>query len=366
VVANAGHSGYFRTLYAPADLAALRAKFPRIADEDRLGILNDTWALGETGRLPASSYLELASAVPGDADPLVLRQVAVTFARIDRLFDGSREQSAWRGYARERLRPVFERVGWLPVPRESETTALLRESLIRVLGRLADPDVIAAARERFSRAAKDTDALPAGIRDATISVVARHADLDTWNEILARARAVFEPIEKERLYAALGRAVDPTLAVRALEYSLNDEMPGVFATGILQSVSVDYPELAFEFAVEHEVAVSALVEEASRWAFIPSLAAPSHDPALATMVSAYAERHVPADARQSTERAVAEIGARARAKARQLPELEAWVRARPLRQGASHFTEAIATACFVAPSGPLASAVTAMRQNISE
>lgn len=328
VVVNSGQAGYFRTQYGPTDFARLRDQFSSVADVDRLGILNDTWALGAAGRIAAANYLELAAAVPGDADPLVLRQVATTFATVDQLLDGSREQGAWRTYARTMLRPLFDRVGWLPAAGESESTALLRESLIRTLGRLEDRGVIAEARRRFARAGKDPDAMPAAIREAVIPVVARHADALTWNEIRARANAALEPIEKERLYRALGWTVDPALARRALAFSLSDAMPEVFATNILEAVALGHPELAFDFAVNDEAAVLELVEGASRWAFIPYLASASDDLALAGRVKAYADRSIPADARQASDRAVAEITARARSKAKLVPALEEWVRLR--------------------------------------
>ena len=35
----------------------LRLRFPAVAEIDRLGVLNDTWALGEAGEVPVTSYL---------------------------------------------------------------------------------------------------------------------------------------------------------------------------------------------------------------------------------------------------------------------------------------------------------------------
>jgi len=325
-VVNAGHAGYFRTLYAPGETARLRDNFARIAEVDQLGLLGDTWALGEAGRIPAASYLELATAVAGDSDPLILQNVAAAFGKIDRMFDGSDAQGAWRAYARNSLRPVFDRVGWLPAPGESESVALLRESLIRVLGRLEDPAVVAEARERFARAAKEPDAMPAAIRESVVATVARHADAATWSEILARAKTTQVAIEKQSLYLALGLALDPALAQRALDLSLTADVPSAYAVNVMQSVSMGHPALAFDFAVQHEKAVLEYVEAASRWSFIPSLASTSDDVRMVEKVRAYAERFVPADARQTTEETVAEISNRARAKERQLPALEAWVR----------------------------------------
>jgi aminopeptidase N len=126
-----GAAGYFRTRYAPPDLEALAGVFSAVPEIDRLGLLNDTWALGEAGELPVTSYLELAEAVSIDSDPQILMQLADTFTSIDKLFDGSDRQPAWRAFARERLEPAFKRVGWPAASNEGETTGQLREKLIR-------------------------------------------------------------------------------------------------------------------------------------------------------------------------------------------------------------------------------------------
>jgi aminopeptidase N len=185
--------------------------------------------------------------------------------------------------------------------------------------------VLSEARRRFARAATDQQALPAEIREATIEVVARHADAATWNEIVKRAKAATEPIEKERLFAALGRAVDPELASRALALSLSPEVPATFAPNVLAAAGEEHPRLAFEFARANEKAVADLVESSSRSSFIAQLAETSADPDLAREVRNYAEREIPKDARQDAEAVVADITFRAEVRERQLPALEAWV-----------------------------------------
>jgi aminopeptidase N len=252
-------------------------------------------------------------------------QLAETLTSIDKLFDGSDRQPAWRAFARERLEPAFKRVGWPPAPNEGETTGRLREKLIRALSRFEDPEVIAEARRRFARAATDRDALPASIREATIEVVARHADEATWNELRARAKAASEPIEKERLFEALGRVADPALVSRALALALSGEVRTVFVPGLIATAAEEHPRLVFDFAVENEKAVLGFVESSSRWAFIPELAQTSGDAAMVEQVRAYADRSIPKDARQEAQRVIADINFRAEVKARQLPALEAWM-----------------------------------------
>ena len=58
---------------------------------------------------------------------------------------------AFQAYARAKLRPIFDRLGWDPVGRESDDGALLRPRLIRVLGELGDEEILAEAKRRFAR-----------------------------------------------------------------------------------------------------------------------------------------------------------------------------------------------------------------------
>ena len=326
VVVNAGQTGYFRTQYTDTDLARIRANLAQVAEVDRLGLLNDIAALAKAGRMPPTSYLDLAAAVPSDSHPVILLQLTDEFAVIDRLMTGSAQQAAWRSYARDRLRPVFDRVGWLPDEGEIQAVSLLRESLIETLGRLEDPVVVAGARERFARAPTDPAAMPAAIHDAVLEVVAKHADPATWGEIRSRAKSAQDPAEQQQLFTALGMPLDQALATRALEMALAPETPRVAAARIISNVAVDHPQQAFDFAVEHEQAVFAQVEGSSKWAYIPRLAATSADRAMADKVQAYIERTVPADARDAPRRTIAHIRLQADIKDRQVPALEAWLR----------------------------------------
>jgi aminopeptidase N len=328
VVVNVGQAGYFRTHYPPADLARLRTRLGQLDDIDQLGLLSDATALGNTGLVPATTFLDLSFGIPMDSDPLVWTFVAEQLVTLDRVLDGSPSQAAWREIARARLAPKFADVGWIPRAGQGDTVALLREGLISALGALDDPAVVAESISRFRRSTKEPDALPAAIRRPVLTVAARHADAALWDELHARARNATNPVEQQELYTLLGAALDPALAKRALELALGGEPPSTVAPAIIRTVAVRQPALAYEFAVANESAVLALVEASSRYSYIPALAQSSSDAALAKRLREYAERAIPASGRQDAEVAIAEIERRARSHAYTRPELEAWVLAR--------------------------------------
>ena len=325
VVVNTGLPGYFRIQYSDAEFMRLRENFARLSEVDRLGLLNDTAALAGNGSIEATRYLDLSRAVPADSEPYTLMQISEEFASIDRLLEGLPQQAPWRAYATGRLKPMFDRIGWEPQPGEDSTIAVLRESLLRSLGRLAEPATLASARDRYLRSSADPEALPAALYEPVLVIAARNADEATWGEIHRRARTAKDPRDKQALYAALGYAMDPTLHRRALDLALSGEPPTAAVGRMLWNAAVGQPAAVFAFAVANEPAVLQHIDASSKWSYIPSLAATSLDPTLADEVQAYAERSIPADARDGVRRTVAEIRQRSAVRARQVPALTAWL-----------------------------------------
>ena len=328
-VVNHGQAGYFRTFYPRDELERLQVSFNHIETIDQLGLLNDTAAFGDAGLLPAPTYLDFVAAVDPAADPLVWLQVTRQIQKLDRVFDGSPAQAAWRARAIGWLRPQMERTGLTRRPGEGENIALLRESLILTLGSLGDATIVAEARSRFKRAGADPTALPSAIKEALLTVTAMHADAETWEEMRKRARVEADPLERKRLYDAVGAPLDPAIASRALQLAVSGEPPPTVGPTIIRTVADRHPRLALDFALAHEQAVLGMVEESSRSSFVASLPRTSADIALADTLLAYERKSIPAGARRDADEAIAEIRRRATSNARSRPELEAWVSGRP-------------------------------------
>ena len=83
VLVNAGQSGYFRTLYSPAQFRALGSGFASLAPIDQLGLMSDSFSLGLAGYQPASDTLDLVMATPADADTQVWGWIAEGFTTLE-------------------------------------------------------------------------------------------------------------------------------------------------------------------------------------------------------------------------------------------------------------------------------------------
>jgi aminopeptidase N len=326
VVVNAGQSGYYRTLYAPAQFARLAGRFEALRPIDQLGLLSDSLALGRSGLAPLSGVLDLARATPVDADPQVWGRVAQTLGQLDAdLHDDVARRDVFRRFARERLKPAFANVGWTQRSDETAPVTILRNTLIGILGAMGDPEVVDEARRRFAARATDPAAMPGPVRKTLLRVVARHADAATWDALRADARAERTPLVKEELYFLLASTQDEALARRALDLALTAEPGATIGAAMLARVAQEHPDLAFDYAIAHMPAVQERIDTTSISRFFADLARPSSDPAMIPKLKAYADAHLDEKARGETETAIADIGDRIRVRERVSAALDTWL-----------------------------------------
>ena len=185
---NLGDIGYYRVEYGPRSRAALAKSLPQMSPEDRVNFLADSWAMVQAGRAAPPSYLVLIEAVGIDDRRPVWDQVIGVFNALNRLSRDRAERPAVQRYARAKLRPVFDRLGWEGSGSGDDDNTLLRGSLIRVLGEFGDEDVIAEAKRRFAGFLQDPKSLPSALRDAVTHIVGITADRDLRHAAGARAQ----------------------------------------------------------------------------------------------------------------------------------------------------------------------------------
>jgi aminopeptidase N len=322
VLVNAGQTGYYRTLYAPAQIKALQGVFGKLDPIDQLGLTADVWSLGMGGLQPASDVLDLIKVTPLDATPLLWQGIAGDFASLDTYFDGNPAgQAALRKFAIARLSPKFAQVGWEPKAGEEAPVALLRTSLIGVLAMLGDQKVIAEAHRRYEK-----NEMPADLRKTILGVVALNADAATWDKLHEQAKAEKTPLVKDRLYALLAAAKDDALAQRALDLALTGEAGATNSASLISGVSRRHPELAFDFAVAHKDKVDTFVDSTSAARYYPMLAGSSAKLSTIDKIKAFADKNIAPTSRRDAETAIAGIQYRNLVRTERLPAVEAWLK----------------------------------------
>jgi aminopeptidase N len=324
IVVNAGQSGYYRTLYAPAHFGQITQRFAALTAIDQLGILSDSWALGLAGQQSSPDVLKLALATPPTADPQVWGNIANVLSSLNSYYDGMGERQArLRTFGIARLSPVLSRIGWNADPAELETVAILRTQLIETLSQLGDKRVIAEAQRRY--AAGDEKSIPPALRKTILGVVALHADAATWERLHESARTEKTPLVKDYLYGLLASTEDEALARRALELALTDEPGSTNGPQMIAEVGKLHPDMTFDFAIGHIDAISERVDTSSRSVYFPFLAASSHEPATIAKIDAYAKARLAPKSRRSAETTVGEIKDRIRVRNERLHAIDEWL-----------------------------------------
>ena len=326
LLVNAGQDGYYRTLYARPQMAALSAQFARLAPIDQLGLLSDSWALGKAGMQPAADFLDLAAATPAGADPQVWGKIAGVLAEIDEHYkaDPVRRRQFGR-QAVALLAPVMARSGWTAREDESSSIVVLRAQLIETLGKLDDHVTVAEARRRYAARVSDPAALPAALRNAILGVVARHADAATWEQLRQAAKGEKSPMLKDQLYNLLSMTQDDALARRSIALATSDEPGATTGAQMLVQVAQAHPELAFDFATANIARVDQLIDSAVRSRYYPRLAAQSADPAMIGKLEAFARDQLAPGGRREAETAMASIGERIKLRSGRLATIDSWL-----------------------------------------
>ncbi len=329
VALNAGDRGFYRVQYAPALFAPLAAHVESLPPADRIGLLGNTWALAKVGRVPVSSFLDLANGARNDTDLAVNSQTFGSLYEINGLQRGQPGRAAFQAYLRRVLAPRFASIGWDAHAGDTSDTTLLRSSLIGELGALGDPAVIAEARKRFAAYVKDQSTLPANLIGPTLGIVARYADQPTYNQMLSLAQTTPDYRQKVRFFGTLSGALDPKLAQETLNLTLSPQLATVPQAGLrlIQGVafSAEQPALALSFFQTHQDALLANQDALMKVFAVPALYGAFSDNAHADALVAYAKANLPPDAAPQVAKTVSRIRAAAALKTRLLPDVDKWV-----------------------------------------
>ncbi|UFX47038.1 M1 family metallopeptidase [Bradyrhizobium sp. 41S5] len=325
---NLGDVGYFRVEYGPKNRAALLNAFPQMQVVDRLNVVTDSWALVQAGRAEAPSYLALLDALDAGDHRAVWDQVIATFAALNRLSRDRSERPVIQAYARARLRPVFDRIGWDGTSGDDDT-ALLRASLISTLGDLGDAAIVAEAKRRFAAFLDDPKSLPTTLRDAVTHVVGITADRTTYGRLLALARNSTATSERLRYYFAAASARDTELARATLALTLTDELPDTIVTGMINAVASagEQPQLAWDFVQANFETLLAKQGPSFRDQFVPNFMINFTDQGHAAELAAFAPSQSTSGGRVTVARSLQAIAISADLAARVLPAADAWIRA---------------------------------------
>lgn len=286
VIVNAGDVGFYRVRYETEVAEKLLAKAASLPDRDRLMLQDDAFALALAGQQSVALYLRAVArlpTLPREAALLPALQAVDGIEFIDQALMGSPTSEPFAGFARSKLAPLLERLGWETPARDDPLSIRLRGKLIGTLARLGDGPVRVRASASTRTALSGSTPLEPSTREAVLSAAAAGAD-DTLIDALVEALRTESREERRReLARALGSVQTPSLADRVLSLTLDDRMPSHVLRRLPAWLSQDgrQAERALDFALRHFDALSSRSSEWGRVWILPGAASGSALPGTA-------------------------------------------------------------------------------------
>jgi aminopeptidase N len=309
-------------LYGDELLSDLTAQMSSLNAADQMGLINDARALGIAGYTSAANLLNVAVALPREANPIVWQRLLEIVREIDRHYADTPPRAAFRRFALGMLAPLSAEIGPLGTPGGDAEVQILRSELTETQGWLGDAAVIEDARKRLSGG----DGMPAEQRCA-LTIVAEQADTAGFDALLAKADHTTDPLEKLHIFRALAGVDDPDLARRMVDISLGNQVPAGSAPSLITTLAHKHADVVWKMLAPRLDDPSLPFEKTLRWRIASAIASYSADSARIAELEAYEAANVPPEARKPFLSAVASIRRNQRFSGAVLPQIDQWIAA---------------------------------------
>jgi cytosol alanyl aminopeptidase len=252
---NAHEDGYFRFTLPPPQMAALTAASRSLDASARVGLLDDAWALVQSGDMGADALLDLLSEQRRERHGAVLDQVIAVLDGVSATLVDDAARPAFRRYVAGILLPAAQKLGWEAKQGEADDLRRQRQRVLDAIARLGDDPWFTAEAERRSVAyLRGSPADDAEINAIALLASSRHGGKKRFVELLERAERKDGSSDERRLAArALGSFADPPLLRRALDLLLTGEIGGADGIALVDAASLfaESRPLLFAWVKEH-------------------------------------------------------------------------------------------------------------------
>ncbi|XP_021928261.1 puromycin-sensitive aminopeptidase isoform X3 [Zootermopsis nevadensis] len=240
VKVNPGTVGFYRTQYPPDMLAQFVAAIHEksLPPLDRLGLLDDLFAMVQAGHTPTVEVLKLMEAFSDEDNFTVWCSINNCLSKLSILLSHTEYEDLFKAYGRRLMQGVAARLGWDPRPDESHLDTLLRSLVIGRLGWFGDKAVVAEAKKRFQGHVSGEALLPADLRSPVYKAVLSVGDESTYNTMLTLYREADLHEEKDRISRALGAIGDEAILKKVLEFAMSDEVRSQDTVFVIISVAM--------------------------------------------------------------------------------------------------------------------------------
>lgn len=226
---NPGTGALYRVLYPEhmrRDLVkAVKEVDNRITPADRIGLLDDAFALARAGYLPTTEALELLESYRNEKNCYVWTVIASAFGAMDHMIDSKDpERIAFESYARKFFELMVLQMGWEKREGERNSDILLRSLLLRNLGGYGDRSVISRAFFKYDAHLSGEQLIDPDIRQLVYTLIAENGGNDELEKLKNVYENTYDHQEKIRVLRAVGMTKNPDTINRVLAFAVSDKV----------------------------------------------------------------------------------------------------------------------------------------------
>ncbi|CAL5006547.1 unnamed protein product [Urochloa decumbens] len=251
---NIDQTGFYRVKYddelAAGLVNAIKAK--KLSLMDKIGIVEDSYALSVARKQTLTSLLRLLNAYHDESDYTVLSHVTSVCLSISKIsVDATPDLNKdIKQLLINLLLPAAIKLGWDPKDGESHLDVMLRSLLLIALVRLGHNETINEGVRRFHIFFEDRKAsilLPDTRKAAYLAVMrtVSTSNRSGYDALLKIYRETAEPQEKSRVLGSLSSSPDKDIVLEALNFMFTDEVRNQDSYYILGGISLEGREVAW-------------------------------------------------------------------------------------------------------------------------
>ncbi|AKT36881.1 M1 family metallopeptidase [Chondromyces crocatus] len=215
-------AGYYRFALPTAQLAALSANTQALDVRGRIGLIENTWALVQSGELGAEVLLELLSGLKRERHRLVVEAMIRALRGLSDTVVEEGFRPGFQGFASSLLLPIARELGWETRKTDTDDQRLLRRDTLEALLVLTeDPWLFTDAERKAAAFLKDPRAAGGSAAAIALRASTRRAGEARFRQLTTALKSASTLENRQTILEAMGSFADPALLRRALDWTLS-------------------------------------------------------------------------------------------------------------------------------------------------
>eukprot|EP01137_Pigoraptor_chileana_P035478 Opistho-2@29554 len=223
---NVGQTGFYRTKYPSSMVQPLinAIKGFEIGPTDRLGVMNDAFALAKAGLLPTTDALRIASSFVNETDYTVWVDLTSNLCEVASVWANHECYPDLCRFALHLCGKIARAFPFVPSADEDSLTSLLRSLALRMAAHFGDQEIIDLLIAGFDDHKAGKTVLHPDLRSTAYRTAVSEGGEERYLQVLEIYRTADLHEEKVRALASLGAAKGIKNIRDILDFSLSSEV----------------------------------------------------------------------------------------------------------------------------------------------